>query len=142
MKRVLAAGAALIAVTWSGVADAAEVFVGFYAHNVTFIGDTIGIGAVKREDGEDIHFGFRTDRIEPLWAFGKPQAYAFASVNDRGHSNFYAAVLAWPIGPGHSNFSIRPGIGLAYADGETSLPPPAAPGLTPEEVQRRTLFNS
>ena len=88
MKRVLLAAAALMSLAWAGPSSAGEIFLGFYAHNVTFIGDNIGIGAVKREDGEDIHFGYRTDRIDYLWFLGKPQAYAFASINDRG-DEFY-----------------------------------------------------
>jgi lipid A 3-O-deacylase len=142
MKRVLLAAAALLSLAWAGPSSAGEVFVGVYAHNVTFIGDNIGIGAVKREDGEDIHFGYRTDRIDYLWFLGKPQAYAFASINDRGASNFASAGLAWPITLFHSPFYVRPGIGLAYTDGETSLPPPAAPGLTPAQVQQRLFFNA
>jgi hypothetical protein len=142
MKRVLLAAVAALGVAWSGVANAGEVFVGVYAHNVTFIGDNIGIGAVKREDGEDFHFGYRTDRIQAMWWLLKPQAYAFASINDRGASNFYAVGLAWPITLFRGPFYLRPGIGLAYTDGETSLPPPAQPGLTPAQVQQRLFFNA
>ena len=142
MKRILLAAAAALGLAWAGPSSAGEVFVGVYAHNVTFIGDNIGIGAVKREDGEDIHFGYRTDKIGALWWLFKPQAYAFASINDRGASDFYAAGLAWPIGLFHSNFYLRPGIGLAYTDGETSLPPSSAPGLTPAQVQQRLNFNA
>jgi len=142
MKRIVLAAVAAMGLAWTGSASADEVFVGIYAHNITFIGDNIGIGAVKREDGEDIHFGYRTDRFDSLWWIGKPQAYAFASINDRGASDFYAAGLAWPISLFHSAFYIRPGIGLAYTDGQTNLPPPAAPGLTPAQVQERLTFNA
>ena len=145
MKRVLLAALAGLGAAWSvqaSAGDAGEVFIGVYAHNITFIGDTIGIGAVKREDGQDIHFGYRTDQIGFLWWLGKPQAYAFASLNDHAGSDFYAAGLAWPIGLFHSNFYLRPGIGLAYTDGQTSLPPPSAPGLTPAESEARSIFNS
>jgi hypothetical protein len=142
MKRILLAAAAMAGLAFAGPSGAGEVFVGIYAHNVTFIGDNIGIGAVKREDGEDIHFGYRTDKIDALWWLLKPQAYAFASINDRGASDFFAAGLAWPITLFHSPFYVRPGIGLAYTDGETSLPPPAQPGLTPAQVQQRLFFNA
>lgn len=142
MKRILLAAAAALGVAYAGSASAAEVFMGLYAHNVTFIGDNIGIGAVKREDGEDIHFGLRSDKIDALWWLLKPQAYVFASINDRGASDFAAVGLAWPVSLFRSNFYIRPGIGLAYTDGQTSLPPPAAPGLTPQQVQQRLLFNA
>ena len=147
MKRVLLAaaaslGLASLGLAWSGSASAGEVFAGVYAHNITFIGDNIGIGAVRREDGADIHFGYRTDRIDYLWFLGKPQAYAFASINTQGASDFFSGGFSWPIGLFRSNFYLRPGIGIAYTDGETSLPPSAAPGLSPAEVQRRIVFNT
>ena len=142
MKRVLLAAAVAAGLAWSGSACAGEVFVGVYAHNITFIGDTIGIGAVKREDGADIHFGYRTDRIDFLKWIWRPQAYAFASVNTQGASDFFSAGLSWPIGLFHTDFYLRPGIGIAYTDGQTSLPPPAAPGLSPAEVARRLNFNA
>lgn len=142
MKRVLLAAAAMLGLAWAGPSSAGEVFVGLYAHNITFIGDSIGIGAVKRENGEDVHFGYRTDRIGFLWFLGKPQAYAFASINSENASNFASAGLSWPIGLFHTDFYLRPGIGIAYTDGETSLPPPSAPGLTPAQVQQRLNFNA
>jgi hypothetical protein len=142
MKRLLLAAAAALGLAWASPSCADEVFVGVYAHNITFIGDNIGIGAVKREEGEDFHFGYRTDKIGALWWLFKPQAYVFASLNDHAGSDFYAAGLAWPIKLFHSNFYLRPGIGLAYTDGQTSLAPPAQPGLTPVEVQDRIYFNA
>ena len=142
MKRVLLAAAAMAGLAFAGPSSAGEVFAGVSAHNISFIGDNIGIGAVVRESGEDIQFGYRTDKIGALWWLLKPQAYVLASINDQGDSNFFSAGLAWPITLFHSNFYVRPGIGLAYTDGETSLPPPAQPGISPAEVQRRIFFNA
>ena len=64
------------------------------------------------------------------------------SVNSDGTSNFVAAGLSWPIAlPGQ--FYCRPGLGLAYTDGEAGLPAVNAPGLAPPEIQRRlNLYRS
>jgi lipid A 3-O-deacylase len=142
MKRKILAGAAALGLLWSGAARAGEVFLGASAHNVSFIGDNIGIGAVVREGGEDIQFGYRTNKIDALWWLLKPQAYALFSLNDRGASDFYSAGLSWPVNIFHTGLYIRPGIGIAYTDGETSLPPPAQPGISPAEMQRRLFFNA
>jgi hypothetical protein len=67
---------------------------------------------------------------------GSPQAHLFVSVNTNRTSDFVAAGLSWPIRLG-GRFYLRPGIGLAYTDGKAGLPPVNAPGLSPDEVQRR-----
>jgi hypothetical protein len=121
----------------AGAAKAGEAFVGVYAHDVTFIGDAIGLGAAGREGGADIHVGYRTGRIEGLRFIWRPQAHLFASINTEGTSNFVAAGLDWRIPLGRQ-FYFRPGIGLAYTDGKTGLPPANVPGLTPAELARRT----
>ena len=142
MKRMTMAVIAALGLAWAGGASAGEVFLGASAHNVSFIGDNIGIGAVVRESGEDIQFGYRTDKIGALWWLLKPQAYALFSINDRGASDLYSAGLSCPISIFHTAFYIRPGIGIAYTDGETSLPPPSQAGLTPQQVQQRLFFNA
>jgi hypothetical protein len=144
MKRILFAAAAALSVAWAGGASAGEVFGGVYGHNVTFVGDNIGIGAVKREDGVDVHIGYRTDSINALWFLGKPQVHAFVSINSRRTggvikegSDFAAVGFDWPITLFHSPVYIRPGIGLAYTDGPFNLPPSNAPNLPAAETQRR-----
>jgi lipid A 3-O-deacylase len=133
----LAAGLGL-----AGPAGAAELLTGVYAHDAAFIGGALGTGSADREKGADIHLGVRSDRIEALGLIGAPQAHAFVSINTNHTSDFVAAGLSWPIGLGHG-FYFRPGIGLAYTDGKTNLPPVNAPGLTPAEIQRRlTLFET
>jgi hypothetical protein len=117
-------------------AYAAELVVGAFAHDVTFIGDVIGVGAAGREGGADLHIGLRSDRIESLRLIGRPQAHGLVSVNSDGTSNFVAAGLSWPI-PLPGQFYVRPGLGLAYTDGEAGLPAVNAPGLAPPEIQRR-----
>lgn len=140
MKRV--ALAASLALVLSGSASAAELLVGVYAHDVTFLGDLVGSGAAGREDGIDVELGVRSERIESLRWLGRPQAHAFVSVNSDNTSNFVAAGLSWPIGLTDKLY-FRPGLGLAYTDGEAGLPPVNAPGLSPAEIQRRLkLYNT
>ena len=112
----------LVAITLAGAAKADEVFVGVYAHDVTFIGDAVGLGAAGRENGADFHLGYRTGRIEALRFIWRPQAHAFVSINSENTSNFAAVGLNWRI-PLGGRFYFRPGIGLAYTDGKTDHPP-------------------
>ncbi len=134
---VIAAALGLCALGGPGQARANEVFVGALAHDVTFIGNAIGVGAAGREDGVDLQLGYRTGRIEQLGLIWKPQVHAFVSVNTDKTSNFAAVGFDWRIGLAR-NLYFRPGIGLAYTDGKTGLPPANAPGLSPDEVARRT----
>ena len=139
MKKALFAVAACAAVAVAAPAFAGEVFAGVYKHDVTFIGDAVGLGAAGREDGVDVHLGYRTDRIESLRWLGKPQAHAMVSINSENTSNFVAAGFNWRIELGQpGGFYLRPGMGLAYTDGKAGLPPANAPGLSDEERARRT----
>ncbi|WP_419318333.1 acyloxyacyl hydrolase [Caulobacter sp. ErkDOM-E] len=139
MKTVLFAAAAVAVLGFAAPALAGEVFVGAYKHDVTFIGEAVGLGAAGREDGVDIHLGYRTDRIESLTWLGKPQVHTFVSINSENTSNFVAVGFDWKLDLGQpGGFYLRPGIGLAYTDGEAGLPPANAPNLTPEERARRT----
>ncbi|MFC3067648.1 acyloxyacyl hydrolase [Phenylobacterium soli] len=117
-------------------AGAAELILGAYGHDVSFIGKVVGSGSANREGGADIELGVRSDRIEALHVIGAPQAHALLSLNTNNTSNFVAAGLSWPMRL-TDRFYFRPGLGLAYTDGEAGLPPVNAPGLTPQEVQRR-----
>ncbi|ALL12431.1 acyloxyacyl hydrolase [Caulobacter henricii] len=139
MKTALFAAAAVAVLGFSAPALAGEVFVGAYKHDVTFIGEAVGLGAAGREDGVDIHLGYRTGRIESLTWLGKPQVHTFVSINSENTSNFVAAGFNWKLDLGQSGgFYLRPGIGLAYTDGEAGLPAANAPNLTPQERARRT----
>jgi lipid A 3-O-deacylase len=123
----------------AGPAAAAELITGVYIHDAAFIGGALGTGSADREKGADIELGIRSGRIEALSLIGAPQAHAFVSVNTNRTSDFVAAGLSWPVRLGE-RFYFRPGIGLAYTDGKTNLPPVNAPGLTPAEVQRRLVL--
>lgn len=136
MIRKLAAAAAVLACAVAGRASAAELTLGLYAHDVSFLGTAIGSGAADREKGADIQLGVRSGRIEALRLIGAPQAHAFVSINTDNTSDFVAAGLSWPIALG-GRFYLRPGLGLAYTDGKAGLPPVNAPGLSPAEIQRR-----
>lgn len=139
MKTAMFAAAAVAALACAAPAMADEVFVGVYKHDVTFIGEAVGLGAAGREDGVDIHLGYRTERIESLSWLGKPQVHAMISINSENTSNFVAAGFNWKIDLGQpGGFYLRPGMGLAYTDGKAGLPPANAPNLTPEERARRT----
>ncbi|OYX34128.1 MAG: acyloxyacyl hydrolase [Caulobacterales bacterium 32-69-10] len=133
----VAAALGLAGALSAGAAQASEAFVGVYAHDVTFIGDAVGLGAAGREGGADIHIGYRTGRIDALKFIWRPQVHVFGSINTEGTSNFIAAGFNWRI-PLGSKFYFRPGIGLALTDGKTGLPPANVGGLTPQELARRT----
>lgn len=139
MKKALFAAAACAAMAIAAPAFAGEAFLGVYKHDVTFVGKAVGLGAAGREDGVDVHLGYRTDRIESLRWLGKPQVHAMVSINSEDTSNFVAAGFNWRIELGQpGGFYLRPGMGLAYTDGKAGLPPANAPGLTDEERARRT----
>ncbi|EJL37002.1 Lipid A 3-O-deacylase (PagL) [Caulobacter sp. AP07] len=144
MKKALFAVAACAAMAVAAPALAGEVFVGVYKHDVTFLGEAVGLGAAGREDGVDVHLGYRTDRIESLGWLGKPQVHAFVSINSEDTSNFVAAGFDWPIELGDAGgFYLRPGFGLAYTDGEAGLPPVNQPGISQAEIDRRlVLYNT
>ena len=134
--RILVALAALIALSAGTPASAADLILGAYAHDVTWIGKLVGSGAAGRESGADIEIGVRTQRLDSWTWLGKPQAHAFVSVNTDGTSDFVAAGLSWPIALGDRLY-FRPGLGLAYTDGKAGLPPANAQNISPAETARR-----
>lgn len=139
---LLGACAAVSVAVTAAPAAAADLILGAYGHDVTFLGEAIGSGAAGREGGVDLHIGVRSDRIEDWAWLGRPQAHGFVSLNSENTSNFVAVGLSWPIRLSERAY-FRPGLGLAYTDGEAGLPPVNAPGLTPAEVQRRlNLYNT
>lgn len=144
MKTAMFAAVTAAALASGAPALAGEIFGGLYKHDVTFIGETVGLGAAGREDGFDVHLGYRTDRVESLTWLGKPQVHGFVSINSENTSNFIAAGFSWPIELGApGGFYLRPGMGLAYTDGEAGLPPVNQPGISPAEIQRRlVLYNT
>jgi hypothetical protein len=130
------AAALVAALALAAPAAAAELTLGVYAHDVSFLGALVGSGAADREEGADIHLGVRSGRIEALSLIGAPQAHAFVSVNTNRTSDFVAAGLGWPIALPYGLY-LRPGLGLAYTDGKAGLPAVNAPGLSPAEIAYR-----
>jgi hypothetical protein len=88
---------------------AGEIFVGATVHEV----DT-PFTLKTREGGVDAQLGYRGDRIEALKFIGKPEPYAFVSINTKGDTHYAAAGLSWTFG---KTLYVRPGIGLAVHDG-------------------------
>lgn len=142
MQRLSAAALALALVSAAPV-QAGEVWVGAYAHDVTFLGEALGVGAAGVEDGTDIQLGVRSERIEGLDWLRRPYVYGLVSANTEGDTNFVAVGLGWRIDFGADDrWFFRPGLGLAYHDGEEELPDFTEPGLTLEEQQRRAALRS
>jgi len=101
------AAAALFA---PGVANAAEIFGGVYAHAV---GTKLSLGS-SRESGVDFQIGYRGGNI--IRGTGI-QPYVFGAVNTNGDTSYAAAGVSWKFG---DRFYIRPGIGLAIHTGSTA----------------------
>lgn len=148
MRKMTAAAAAALgsamAMGAAAPALAGDVWVGVYAHDVTFLGDALGLGAAGKEDGPNIHLGWRSERIDsaPDW-LGGPRVHAFVSVNTQDDTSYAAVGLNWhvPISD-DERWYLRPGFGLAYQDGYATMPSFSEPGLTPEEVDRRVALRS
>lgn len=138
-----AAGVAVAFLACSAApAWAGQVYGGLFKHDVTFLGEFVGLGAAGRESGTDLHLGLRSDRLEGLSVLGRPQAHVMVSINSNDTSNYVAAGLNWEI-PLNRSVYIRPGFGLAYTDGAAGLPPVNEPGISPAEIQRRlVLYNT
>lgn len=139
MRASLIGAAAAVFVAAAAPAHAGEVFAGLFAHDVEFIGDTLGVGAAGKEDGVDLHLGYRTGKLEALRFLGRPKAYAMLSLNSENTSNFGGVGLGWTIDLGE-RFYLQPGLGLVYTDGEDELPDFREPGITLAEAQRRAAL--
>jgi len=129
---------------FAGAASAGEVIAGVYAHDVTFLGEAVGLGAAGKEDGANIHLGWRSDRLDgfPSWMRG-PRAHVFVSANTAGDTSYVAAGLNWHIPiTDDQRWYVQPGIGLAYHDGYDLFPDWREPGISPEEYDRRIALRS
>ncbi|MEA3018064.1 MAG: lipid 3-O-deacylase [Sphingomonadales bacterium] len=86
-------------------AQADEVMVGLYAHDVDTPLNLRGYG-----EGVDFQLGWRGERFRGLRVVGAPSPYAFIAANTAGDAHYAAAGLSWKIG---GRVYARPGIGLA-----------------------------
>ena len=135
--KTLACGAAT---AWAAILGAAqtasahEVWIGGYAH---------GLGTKQREGGFDTQIGIRSDRIESLWWLGKPSIHLLGSVNSEVRTDFVAVGVNYPL---HvfpdKRLYIRPGIGIAYTNGEADVGNAYEPGISATEQQRRIRLNA
>ena len=140
----IAALAALVSTGVAAPAMAGEAWVGAYAHDITFVGETLGLGAAGKEDGTNFHIGYRTDRLDsfPDW-MGGPRAHVFASINSGDDTSYVAAGLNWHVPLGDSGrFYLQPGFGLAWQDSYDTLPSYSEPGLTQAEIDYRVGLRS
>ncbi len=138
MRVKVAALTVAAALSAASAAAAGDAWVGVYGHDVTFIGETLGIGAAGREGGVAVHLGASTDRIDSLGWLGRPAVHAIAAIHTSGDTSFGAVGFNWPLdvgGPG--GLYIRPGVGLALHDGEEELPDFREPGISEMERRRR-----
>lgn len=141
MKQVLSAAGAAALLACAAPALAAEAWVGALKHDVTFIGEAVGLGAAGVEDGWNVHAGVRSERIEGWRWLGRPYVYGFAAVNTEGDTSYGGVGVGWKLDVGgEGGWYVRPGIGLAVHDGEEELPDFREPGLPPEEVARRVAL--
>ena len=144
MRNHILSAVALATVAVSAPAMAGEVIAGVYAHDVTFVGELVGLGAAGHEGGAQIHLGYRTDRLDgaPDW-MGGPRAHIFVAGNTEGDTNYIAAGLSWRIPISDSRrWYVQPGMGLAYQDGYDLFPDFSEPGISPEEFDRRVALRS
>lgn len=120
-----------------------EAFVGVFAHDVTFVGEAVGLGAAGHEEGVDTQIGVRTHQIESWRPIGRPRAYALLSINSSGDTSFVSMGLTWRIPLGERRrWYFQPGLGLAVHDGWDEFPPFDQPGISQEEFDRRVALRS
>jgi hypothetical protein len=123
--------AAVMAV--AGAAEASEVWLGAYAHDVE---DGLSIG--HYEDGAQVAAGVIGRPLERLRRIGRPSPYALAAVNTDGGTNYAAAGVSWRLNlRGDGRVYLRPGVGLAVHDGDIDHPSPYETGITSVEQMNR-----
>jgi len=129
MRRHIAPALAAMLTLASAPAHADDLFGGFYGHAVL---EAHG----REQDSFDTSVGYRTDPIPWLSLIFSPDIHAIVSINSKYRTDFGAVGLDWRIKLSR-HFYFRPGIGLAYTNGEADPPPANAPGLTPAEENAR-----
>ena len=142
MRKIVISILAAAAAATAAPALAGEVIAGVYQHDVTFLGNAVGLGAAGHEGGAQIHLGYRTDRLDwaPDWMRG-PRGHVFVAVNTDGDTNYVAAGLNWHIPiTDDRRWYVQPGIGLAYQDGYDLFPDFSEPGISQEEFDRRVAL--
>ena len=143
-KIVISLAAAASGLALAAPASAGEIIAGVFAHDVTFVGEAVGLGAAGKEGGANVHLGWRSDRLDswPDWMRG-PRAHIFISGNTEGDTSYIAAGLTWHIPlSDDGRWYVQPGMGLAVHDGYDLFPDFSEPGISPEEFDRRVALRS
>ena len=143
-KIVISLAAAASGLALAAPASAGEIIAGVFAHDVTFVGEAVGLGAAGKEAGANVHLGWRSDRLDswPDWMRG-PRAHVFISGNTEGDTSYIAAGLTWHIPlSDDGRWYVQPGMGLAVHDGYDLFPDFSEPGISPEEFDRRVALRS
>lgn len=132
MRTVLAAFATL-----SPEAHAVEVKLGLFKHDVTFLGDAVGLGAAGKEPGVDVVGAVYFDRPFFKASGWSPRPYFIGSVNSGAGTDFIGGGLSWKFNF-LRRFYFAPELGIVVHDGITNYRPFSE--LRPEEIpdQART----
>jgi hypothetical protein len=131
-RLVGAAMCAAFVVCSAGASRADEVVLGAYAHDV----DTF-ISSKSRETGADIEVAYRTAPFDELRAIGRPMVALEVFGNTAGRTSFGSLAFTWRRYWLHERLYGQIGFGVAVHDKYDQIADPYAPGLTPEEAQRR-----
>jgi hypothetical protein len=126
----LAACAAVFAA--AGAAEADELVLGAYAHDVTSVISERGI-----ERGQDIEVAYRTAPVEALKAIGRPMLYAEYVGNDARRTSYGGVGFAWRMNWLHDRLYGQLGFGAVIHDGVDKYQNPDAPGLTAAQMDER-----
>lgn len=99
--------AAVAALVLAAPAQADDVWIGLYEHDVT-------LAQTRFEKGQDLKAGWLGDRIERLRLIGRPSPHLLVSKSLNGGTDYVAAGLNWTVG---TKLYARPGIGVAVHNG-------------------------
>lgn len=99
-------------------AEAAEVKLGLYKHDVVFLGEGLGLGVGGREKGVDIIGAVYFERPFLKSAGWAPRPYLIGSGNPGPGTDFVGGGLAWKFNF-LRRFYFAPEIGLVVHNGET-----------------------
>ena len=123
MKYKLLTGAAFLAASMTAmpIAQAGEVSIGVFAHDV----EISGIGGAKgKEKGQAIALEYRFDSPDIFEAIWSPKPYVYATGNLNGNTSHAGAGLAWQKGFSEAWYG-EFAFGLSGHNGEERVPNPA-----------------
>lgn len=120
-------------------AAAADVKLGILKHDVTFIGDALGVGASGRESGIDVSLAVYFERPFAKANPFVPRPYLIGSVNSAGDTSFIGGGISYKFNFLH-RFYFHPELGLVVHNGEIGFGPlsETPPDQRMAELQRRS----